>query len=38
MLRGLVAEEMEEGALGIGTALIYPPGRFADTDELVTLW
>ena len=36
-LRGVVAEEMEDGALGIGTALIYPPGRFADTDELVAL-
>lgn len=33
----LVAEEMQDGALGIGTALIYPPGRFADTDELVAL-
>ncbi|MBK5306140.1 MAG: amidohydrolase family protein [Frankiaceae bacterium] len=37
VLRALVAEEMQEGALGIGTALIYPPGRFADTDELVSL-
>jgi N-acyl-D-amino-acid deacylase len=36
-LRGLMREEMQEGALGIGTALIYPPGRFADTDELVSL-
>ncbi|HVE99056.1 MAG TPA: amidohydrolase family protein [Mycobacteriales bacterium] len=36
-LRGIVREEMQEGALGIGTALIYPPGRFADTDELVSL-
>jgi len=36
-LRALVAEEMQEGALGIGTALIYPPGRFARTDELVAL-
>jgi N-acyl-D-amino-acid deacylase len=36
-LRGLVAEEMQDGALGIGTALIYPPGRFADTHELVAL-
>lgn len=36
-LRGVVAEEMQEGALGIGTALIYPPGNFADTDELVQL-
>jgi N-acyl-D-amino-acid deacylase len=37
LLRGLMTEEMQEGALGIGTALIYPPGRFADTDELVAL-
>jgi N-acyl-D-amino-acid deacylase len=36
-LRGLVAEEMQEGALGIGTALIYPPGRYARTDELIAL-
>lgn len=36
-LRALVDEEMAEGALGIGTALIYPPGRFARTDELVAL-
>ncbi len=36
-LRGIVAEEMQEGALGIGTALIYAPGRFARTDELVAL-
>ena len=34
---GVVDEEMQDGALGIGTALIYPPGRFADTDELVAL-
>lgn len=36
-LRGLLDEEMADGALGIGTALIYPPGCFADTDELVSL-
>lgn len=36
-LLGIVAEEMQDGALGIGTALIYPPGRFARTDELVAL-
>ena len=36
-LTHLVAEEMQDGALGIGTALIYPPGRFATTDELVAL-
>ena len=36
-LRALVDEEMAEGALGIGTALIYAPGRFARTDELTAL-
>src|SRR3954447_13757297 len=36
-LRGVVDEEMADGALGIGTALIYPPGRFARTDELIAL-
>lgn len=36
-VRGLVAEEMQEGALGIGTALIYAPGSFAGTDELIAL-
>jgi N-acyl-D-amino-acid deacylase len=36
-LRALVDEEMAEGALGIGTALIYAPGRFARTDELIAL-
>jgi N-acyl-D-amino-acid deacylase len=30
-LCGVVEEEMQEGALGIGTALIYPPGRVAAT-------
>jgi N-acyl-D-amino-acid deacylase len=36
-VRGILEEEMQEGALGVGTALIYPPGRFAGTDELVSL-
>jgi N-acyl-D-amino-acid deacylase len=34
---GIVAEEMADGALGIGSSLIYPPGSFASTDELVAL-
>lgn len=34
---GVLAEEMQDGALGLGTALIYPPGRFADTAELTEL-
>lgn len=33
----VLAEELQEGALGLGTALIYPPGRFSSTDELVAL-
>lgn len=36
-LRALVDEEMADGALGIGTALIYAPGNYARTDELVAL-
>ncbi|MGZ5504012.1 MAG: N-acyl-D-amino-acid deacylase family protein [Chthoniobacterales bacterium] len=36
-MRGLVRQEMEEGALGIGTSLIYPPAFYAKTDELIEL-
>ena len=36
-MRAIVRKGMEEGALGITTALIYPPNSFADTDELVAL-
>jgi N-acyl-D-amino-acid deacylase len=36
-MRRLVREAMEEGALGVGTALIYTPGLYADTDELIAL-
>jgi N-acyl-D-amino-acid deacylase len=28
---------MEDGAFGLGTALIYPPGSFASTEELVEI-
>jgi N-acyl-D-amino-acid deacylase len=31
---GVLAEELADGALGVGSALIYPPGCFADTKEL----
>ena len=37
VMRGLVREEMEAGALGIGSSLIYPPAFFASTDELIEL-
>ena len=33
----LVRQAMEEGALGIGSSLIYPPAFFAKTDELIAL-
>lgn len=33
----LVDEEMADGALGVGSALIYPPGTYASTEELVEL-
>jgi N-acyl-D-amino-acid deacylase len=36
-MRELVRTAMEEGALGVASSLIYPPGSFADTDELITL-
>jgi N-acyl-D-amino-acid deacylase len=36
-MRDLVREEMEAGALGIGTSLIYPPAFYAKTDELIEL-
>jgi N-acyl-D-amino-acid deacylase len=36
-MRALVQREMEAGALGITTALIYPPAFFAKTDELIEL-
>jgi N-acyl-D-amino-acid deacylase len=36
-MRRLVREAMEEGALGVGSSLIYAPGFYADTEELVAL-
>jgi len=36
-MRALVVQAMEEGALGVGSSLIYAPGSYADTDELVGL-
>ncbi|EMR73034.1 N-acyl-D-aspartate/D-glutamate deacylase, partial [Thaumarchaeota archaeon SCGC AB-539-E09] len=34
-MKGLTAEAMMAGAYGISSGLIYPPGIFAKTDELV---
>src|SRR5438105_5870848 len=36
-MRNLVRREMEAGALGIGTSLIYPPAFYAKTEELIEL-
>ena len=36
-MREIVRKEMEAGALGIGTSLIYPPAFYAKTDELIEL-
>ena len=33
----LVRQAMEEGAMGVGSSLIYPPAFFAKTNELVEL-
>ena len=36
-MRELVREAMKEGALGVASSLIYPPGIFAKTEELIEL-
>jgi len=36
-MRGLVRQAMEEGALGLGSSLIYAPAFYAETDELIAL-
>jgi len=36
-MKTLAAQAMQQGALGVSTALQYVPGRFASTDELVAL-
>ncbi|HNP36014.1 MAG TPA: D-aminoacylase [Woeseiaceae bacterium] len=36
-MRALTREAMEEGAMGLGSSLIYPPAFFASTDELIEL-
>jgi N-acyl-D-amino-acid deacylase len=34
-MRRVVRDAMRDGAFGVGSALIYPPGSYAATDELV---
>lgn len=36
-MKNLVKQAMEEGALGIGSSLIYAPANYASTEELIEL-
>ena len=36
-MKGLVRQAMEEGAMGVGSSLIYAPAFYAKTDELIEL-
>ena len=36
-MKQLVRDAMEDGALGVASSLIYPPGSFASTEELIAL-
>jgi len=36
-IKELVAKSMEEGAKGLSLGLIYPPGSYANTEELIEL-
>ena len=36
-MKSLVREAMEAGAIGLSTALIYPPAVYAKTDEIIAL-
>jgi len=37
LMNSLLAASLEQGAWGISTGLIYPPGSFAKTSELISL-
>ena len=36
-MQNLVRQAMQDGALGVGSSLIYTPANFADTNELIAL-
>src|SRR3546814_13816306 len=36
-MQGIVRQAMDEGAMGVASALIYAPGVFAKTPELIAL-
>ena len=37
VMRGMVEQAMADGAFGLSTGLIYPPGMYSETEELVEL-
>jgi N-acyl-D-amino-acid deacylase len=36
-MKGIVERAMQDGSVGLSTALIYPPGTYATTEELIEL-
>ncbi len=36
-MKTFVAQAMQQGAMGMSTALIYPPGHYAKTEELIAM-
>jgi N-acyl-D-amino-acid deacylase len=36
-MREIIARGMDDGAFGLSTGLVYPPGAYAETEELVRL-
>jgi N-acyl-D-amino-acid deacylase len=36
-MKEMVAKAMQDGAVGLSTALIYPPGTYAKTEEIIEL-
>ena len=36
-MRAVTRRAMEDGAFGVGSALIYPPGAYASTEELIEI-
>jgi N-acyl-D-aspartate/D-glutamate deacylase len=36
-MNAIVKQAVDEGAVGLSSALIYPPGRFANTQELISM-
>jgi N-acyl-D-amino-acid deacylase len=37
LMQQAVRESMRSGAFGVASALVYPPGNFASTDELISI-